>query len=208
MNNVSTLDSSEETNRIVNAVRCRSEHRSLQLNELRSEYPTAGIVVLTEETVFGPERASLLFAGADACFDSSVLALEVVASLQALWRRGYAFTRASQDEPMLEVDNQISVCDSDDKRWGLKDDGWLLLTPSGREIGLTPTERHLLQVLMANCPHPVERKELVIKPRPGETGRYVDVQISRIKQKLEATGERLPIRSIRGYGYVFVGSST
>lgn len=208
MDDVVSPGAAAEAGRIINTMRCPSGHRSLSLNELRSDYPTAGIVVLTEEMVFGPERASLLFAGADACFDASVVPMEVVASLQALWRRGYAFGRVSQDRAKPDIADQLLVCDSNNKRWELKDDGWLLLTPSGREIGLTPTERHLLQVLMANCPNPVERKDLVVKSRPGDIGRYVDVQISRIKQKLIATGERLPIRSLRGYGYVFVGNST
>lgn len=207
MADATSLDGSAEARRIINAIRCPSEQRSLRLNELRSEYPTAGVVVLTEEMMFGPERASLLFAGADACFDVSVSPMEVVASLQALWRRGYAFGRVPKDRTKSDIADHLLVCDSNNKRWELKDDGWLLLTPTGREIGLTPTERHLLQVLMANCPNPVERKDLVVKSRPGDIGRYVDVQISRIKQKLTATGERLPIRSLRGYGYVFVGNS-
>ena len=37
------------------------------------------------------------------------------------------------------------------------------------------------------------------------TGRSIDVVISRLKRRAEMLGVTLPIRSVRGRGYVFVG---
>lgn len=67
-------------------------------------------------------------------------------------------------------------------------------------------ERRIVQVLFSVCPETVERDRLFPLEEGREaTARSMDVLINRLKCKLTAMGEELPIRSVRGEGYAFVG---
>jgi len=196
---------------VVCALRFQSDSVFLYVNRLRADFPAAGVIILRAESVAGLERGHLLLVGADACFDAGALPVEVVAGVQALRRRGRAFrqslqtggaARAGVSAPAALGAGQAAVS----QEWELRENGWRLITPLGHSVMLTRGERRIMQMLFAYCPDTVERDRLF----PSETGREttarsVDVLISRLKRKLTSFGEELPIRSVRGEGYAFVG---
>lgn len=197
---------------IVHAVCYESETMPSLVSRIRSEAPTTGIVVLRSATEAAATRGLLLFSGADAFFDNTALPLEVVATLQALRRRGYAFKRM-----MLDDDEHDAVAYHHDGHsvfathhsrsgpWSLSNDGWSLSSPSGKTVGLAASERHIMKQLMSNSPNVVKREALLMNENATQAQRrFVDVQISRIKQKFLPYGEKVPIRAVRGVGYIFL----
>ena len=78
------------------------------------------------------------------------------------------------------------------------------MTPQRHAITLTGAERRVLRVLLAESPEPVARERL-FSDKEGDQppSRYIDVVVSRLKRKVAQYGERLPIRSVWGVGYVF-----
>jgi len=84
-----------------------------------------------------------------------------------------------------------------------------LLERSGEPVRLTGTEVQLLRALAADLGAPVSRGELVA--RLGREGlqakaRAVDVQITRLRRKLEADPKAPKhLQTVRGAGYMLVG---
>jgi len=174
------------------------------LNQSRAKFPTAGIVLLTSEHLTGPTRGLLLFSGADACFDDAASLVEIFAAIQALRRRGHAFLRetlASKGREPTDTDKIESTVG----QWRLHNDGWSLLTPRGNSIAMTRSERHIMQKLFDHSPKVVGREDLFDERDMSD--RNIALLISRMKRKTKLMGEDLPVRAIRGQGYVFLGAS-
>lgn len=96
----------------------------------------------------------------------------------------------------------------DGEAWAFNHSTWRLLPPdSGEGILLTATEYHLLEALMQRSGEPVPREELldaVGRANIPDYSRNLDVTVSRLRRKVQETcGERLPVISVRGVGYVF-----
>jgi len=70
-------------------------------------------------------------------------------------------------------------------------------------VRLTGAEARLLQVLAANPGHPISREALQEQSQLGGTVRAVDVQITRLRRKIEPD-PRMPryLQTVRGQGYV------
>jgi DNA-binding response OmpR family regulator len=83
-----------------------------------------------------------------------------------------------------------------------------LLGPDGREVALTAGEFDLLRVLARHAGRVLTRDFLLEQTRGREAGpfdRTVDVQIGRLRRKIEADAENPQIvKSVRGAGYLFV----
>ena len=77
-----------------------------------------------------------------------------------------------------------------------------LLGPDGL-VRLTGAEARLLQVLAANPGHPISREALQRQSQLGGTVRAVDVQVTRLRRKIEPN-PKVPryLQTIRGQGYV------
>lgn len=77
-----------------------------------------------------------------------------------------------------------------------------LLGPHG-PVRLTSGEARLLQVLAANPGHPISREALQQQSQLGGTVRAVDVQVARLRRKIEPD-PKVPryLQTIRGQGYV------
>jgi DNA-binding response OmpR family regulator len=120
---------------------------------------------------------------------------ELVARVQAVMRRikksskgGNSGIRCGQIE-LLPADMQVVM-------------------PGHPPVFLTPTETHVLRVLMASHGQVVNREHLLSEVwNDGESNsNIVDVYIRRLRMKLETDAERPQhIMSIRGIGYKFVG---
>jgi two-component system phosphate regulon response regulator OmpR len=77
-----------------------------------------------------------------------------------------------------------------------------LLGPDG-PVRLTGAEARLLQVLAANPGNPISREALQTQSQLGGSVRAVDVQITRLRRKIEPN-PKVPryLQTIRGQGYV------
>jgi two-component system phosphate regulon response regulator OmpR len=71
-------------------------------------------------------------------------------------------------------------------------------------VGLTATEAKLLTIFVENPGKTFSRKYLVDLVAPGGEERTVDVQVNRLRQKIEAN-VKLPryLQTVRGKGYIF-----
>jgi two-component system, OmpR family, phosphate regulon response regulator OmpR len=71
-------------------------------------------------------------------------------------------------------------------------------------LGLTATEAKLLTIFVENPGKTFSRKYLVDLVAPGGEERTVDVQVNRLRQKIEAN-VKLPryLQTVRGKGYIF-----
>jgi DNA-binding response OmpR family regulator len=88
--------------------------------------------------------------------------------------------------------------------WRVLYQGWVLVTPTGRRIHLTGTERACFTCLLDNPKRELSRAAM----REFMTAtnlRSVNVAISRLRKKVHDTGDRLPLHTVHGMGYVFVG---
>lgn len=217
---IETVDSMEEclaaargdpVEKVV-ALRFQADTVFLYVNRLRADFPAAGVMIMRKDSVAGLERGHLLLVGADACFDDTALPVEVVASIQALRRRARALRQSVQAAAAQSPAGTESAATRPNpgaaalRDWDLLENGWRLATPMGHSIMLTRGERRIMQVLFAACPATLERDRLFPSDGGREAAaRSVDVLISRLKRKLASFSEDLPIRSVRGEGYAFVG---
>jgi two-component system phosphate regulon response regulator OmpR len=71
-------------------------------------------------------------------------------------------------------------------------------------VKLTLSERELLKALALKAGEPVARAELM-QPGAEETARSVDVQINRLRRKIEADpAQPLYLQTVRGSGYALL----
>lgn len=126
-------------------------------------------------------------------------------SPRELLARTKAVLRRRREAPVAEA---VSSC--------LEFDGWSLdlvrrelRSAAGVIVNLSGGEFHLLRVLVERPGRVLTRDQLLDLAR-GPTSeafdRAIDVQISRLRRKLEDGAGRDPIRTIRGEGYMFVGT--
>ncbi|ATY30984.1 response regulator transcription factor [Sphingomonas psychrotolerans] len=95
----------------------------------------------------------------------------------------------------------------------LRFDGWTLnlprrelLSPSGAVVELTGAEFDLLVSLCEHAGRVIARERLIelSRTRLGDSSdRSVDVLVSRLRRKLSSTGNKAPIVTVRGVGYMF-----
>ena len=76
------------------------------------------------------------------------------------------------------------------------------LLKNGAAFTLTTGESQLLRALALKAGEPVQRTELAAALGSGANERSVDVQMSRLRKKIEPDGKPLYIQTVRGAGYV------
>lgn len=195
---------------------------------LRTLAPEQGIVVLAAATdVEG--RVRTLLCGADACLDKGTDARELAAVLLALHRRrppegaGLSAARPELGEPygkllasLANVTETAAITAGATGQWRLLDAGWTLESPGGARLALTTAERQLMLELLDVPGKEVTREHAMRalhggrdNPQGGpDTRRYVDVIVSRLRRKAAAQGLELPIRTVRGSGYMMVNGES
>lgn len=159
------------------------------VKRLRAAPRTAEIPVLMM-TSFSAERAGCLRKGADYFIAKSPNGEELLATLEALFRR-------------RDIDARLI------RR------GDLALRPDTREVFvagastgvLTPKAFELFVALIGRAPAPVPRDELLglVGNRDGHSrSRALDILVNRLRKALPPeVGRR--IRAVRGFGYAFLG---
>jgi DNA-binding response OmpR family regulator len=90
--------------------------------------------------------------------------------------------------------------------WQLVAEGWILQAPCGTETPLTPQERSFLQRLFQDSGNPVGRDEILkalgVDVFDGDYHR-LDALSSRLRKKAADKSLNLPLRAVRGQGYIF-----
>jgi two-component system OmpR family response regulator len=89
--------------------------------------------------------------------------------------------------------------------WQLSRRSRRLLDPEGNQVPLTKGEFALLVAFLESPERPLTREQLLQATRVHEDiyDRSIDVQILRLRRKLEKGGAASVIRTVRGVGYVF-----
>jgi DNA-binding response OmpR family regulator len=134
-----------------------------------------------------PVVAALLDAGADEVLDASMGDEELIARLRACLARSEDRRTPALTVGLLHVNAQHRVAEWD-----------------GQPLGLTSREVEVLQVLAAAHRRPVRREVLYrlvwgwAMPRGDRT---VDVNVKRLRDKLQRSGAAVEIRTHPGVGY-------
>lgn len=146
---------------------------------------STGIVMLTGRAE-NPDRVRGLSEGADAYLTKPVALDVLVATLRSLGRRLLA-------APPPQT-------------WQLTADDWCLLSPGGTSIALTQPERRILVRLMAGDGEPVSREVLIAMLTEDIFDfdpHRLEMIVYRLRCKVaESCDETLPLRAVRGSGYV------
>lgn len=156
---------------------------------LRSLSPSIGIVMLTGYDS-APDRMRGLLAGADAYLFKPVEIDLLVATLRNLARRIVPGADAAQTRV----------------KWRMDERGWCILSPGGVEIEMNLAERQVMAILAATPGVPVQREVLIarlVKNDQDFDPHRLDMMIYRLRKKcLSAAKEDIPLRAVRGIGYV------
>jgi len=159
--------------------------------------PRIGIVMLSGRGS-AADMARGLSQGADLYLSKPLDIPLLIAALDSLLRRLRA------QSPATQATIQERVIPASD--WMLSGDGWTLSSPGQRSLALTKAERDLLGVLFARRGHIVDREALieVIARTPHDFDPHrLDVLVHRLRTRLAAvTDEKLPLRAVRGRGYL------
>lgn len=94
--------------------------------------------------------------------------------------------------------------------WQLHTEGWGLRAPNDKTLDLTAAERGFLRALLATPSRPVERETLIaaVTDAPWDFDPHrLDVLVHRLRARvLSATGVTLPVRALRGAGYLWTAT--
>jgi DNA-binding response OmpR family regulator len=150
---------------------------------------SVGIVMLTGRNQTA-DRIRGLSDGADAYLAKPVDLGELAATLHSLVRR-------LRPAPVSEV-----------TRWRLDAGGWCLLSPGNRSVALNEAERKVLGLLMAS-PGVVVPREAMVTALTDDVYDFdphrLEVLVHRLRGKIaDQSGEALPLRAVRGAGYVML----
>lgn len=159
---------------------------------LRERSPSLGMVMLSGAGEQWRHRA--LEAGVDAFVAKPADLDEVVLLLRNLAGR-VARERSAR-------------ADAGAAGWRLEAGGWRLVAPGGRSLDMAMAERSCMLLLADNAGKPVSREALIARL----SGRAEDFDPHRLEMLLyrlrrkcrEQLGEELPLKAVRGVGYVLV----
>jgi two-component system phosphate regulon response regulator OmpR len=135
------------------------------------------------------DRISGLTAGVDDYLPKPFEPRELLLRVQAILKRHLSATPAAEDVSEVSFGRFTFNL----LRGELRKDGEL--------VHLTTRERDILRVLAARAGEPVERAD-IIEPSQEESNRAVDVQINRLRRKIEEQ-PAMPVylQTVRGHGY-------
>jgi two-component system, OmpR family, response regulator len=158
------------------------------------------IIILTGrgETV---DRIIGLEMGADDYLPKPFHLRELLARVKSVLRR--VSGRAAERAPVQRSKVRFAG-------WSLDLSSRELFSPSGREVRLTTGEFDLLAAFVNNANQVLTRDRLLDLARDREAGpfdRTIDVQVGRLRRKLEDDPQRPSIiKTVRGTGYIFTPS--
>jgi two-component system, OmpR family, response regulator MprA len=149
------------------------------------------VLMLTARVDLG-DRVAGLDAGADDYLPKPFELEELIARVRALLRRSRGFDREDAQEEILRFgDLTMNLATRETSR-------------GDRPLRLTRTEFNLLEVMMRNPRHVLERSRIVEEVWGYDFGRSsnsLDVYIGYLRRKTEAGGRSRVIHTVRGVGY-------
>lgn len=160
----------------------------------------AGIVMLSGRWRSRAHQAKGLDEGADAYLTKPVDIELLAATLRSVLRR--------REAPIVPS----AASNDDGTGWKLDSSGWNLTSPGGVTIRLTQAERVLLALLFDQAGNVVTREQIILKLIEGAgvaqsihdfDPHRMELLVHRLRRKVAAaTQDLLPLRTIRGTGYV------
>jgi two-component system OmpR family response regulator len=164
---------------------------------LRQE-ASVGIIILTGRGEI-VDRIIGLEMGADDYLPKPFHLRELLARVKAVLRRASTRNAEMQAAP--------SRAKAKFAGWNLDLSSRELFSPAGREVRLTTGEFDLLAAFVNNANQVLTRDRLLDLARNREAGpfdRTIDVQVGRLRRKLEDDPQRpTMIKTVRGTGYIF-----
>jgi two-component system response regulator PhoP len=124
----------------------------------------------------------------------------------------YLSKPVEEDLLVATVESLVRRLDSPEKEavgyWHIDADGWRLVAPNGRALDLMSLERALIGELVQNAGSPVPRETLIALLRNDEEGEFdphrLEMIVHRLRRRASgAFGIELPLRAVRGIGYLF-----
>lgn len=153
---------------------------------LRSLSSALGIVMLTGYAS-GDDRMRGLRAGVDAYLSKPASMEMVVTTLRNLARR-------------IVPNANLRA------KWRMDEGSWRILSPEGVEIAMSLAERQVMKTLAASCGIPIKREVLIAGLAENVHDfdpHRLEMLIHRLRKKcLKLAREELPLRAVRGLGYV------
>jgi two-component system OmpR family response regulator len=164
---------------------------------LRQE-SSVGIIILTGRGEI-VDRIIGLEMGADDYLPKPFHLRELLARVKSVLRRASTRSTESQSGPSRSKARFAG--------WNLDLSSRELFSPSGQEVRLTTGEFDLLAAFVTNANQVLTRDRLLDLARNREAGpfdRTIDVQVGRLRRKLEDDPQRPTIiKTVRGTGYIF-----
>lgn len=159
-----------------------------------------GIIMLTARSAV-EDRIMALSIGADSYLVKPVDPRELEAAIRSLHRRLNA--------PPSSASSQ--TIETDPTHWVFDVSKWSLNPPYGQPLVLSAMEYHFISLLVQNAGEAVSRERILSglgKYSGDAEARSLDTLLSRLRRKVEIASPEtpLPIRSVRGIGYVFAES--
>ncbi len=160
------------------------------LSEARANGRQTPVLVLSAKSSMS-DRVSGLDQGADDYLGKPFGIQELLARVRVLLRRQTSEGRRSIELDTLSIDPNTRRVSRD-----------------GRVIFLSETEYRLLELLAANLPEAVSKKEILNKvwDDPDRDDNVVEVYVSYLRGKLEWGGAKRLIHTVRGRGYMLAES--
>ncbi len=160
--------------------------------------PQVGIIILSARSKVS-DRLIGLGRGADCYLVKPVDFQELIANIEAVWRRVSGAKLAPESESL-----PLNLAAPS---WLLDRERWLLVTPEGLELKLTSKEFAFVRCLVLAEGELVSKASLA-EALSGNAMEYdyhrIDVMLSRLRKKgMQAIGEALPVKTIQSYGYAF-----
>jgi len=165
---------------------------------LRQDLPNVGIIILTGRGEI-VDRIIGLEMGADDYLPKPFHLRELLARVKAVIRRA---SSAGAERQSGSPRSKARFAG-----WHLDLASRELFSPAGKEIRLTTGEFDLLAAFVNNANQVLSRDRLLDLARNREAGpfdRTIDVQVGRLRRKLEDDPQRpTMIKTVRGSGYIF-----
>ncbi|MBB4312977.1 response regulator transcription factor [Roseospira marina] len=152
----------------------------------------AGVIMVTARGGLD-DRIDGLDRGADSYLTKPVDMRELEAVVLSVWRR-------IGRDPATSAEGEAEAA------WLFDAEAWTLISPDGETVRLSGAEYGVLWRLTETPGQPVSRDRLfeaLHKPQSGPEDRSLDVLVSRLRRKFSVSAFKLPVRSVRGVGYVF-----